>query len=419
MTQTVAEAALQFLFNSGDSVAVTLFGGEPMLNPEICDFVLRRGIQLAKERGVDFNSDIITNATVLPEKFEEIMRELLQVMPIITQLSVDGIPDVQDMNRVRPDGAGSWSMCAPIIERWKDIYKDYPDGLNIHGCLTVDTMPFLWDSYQFFRNDLGIKNVWFLPVCEEEWEQEHIEMYRSQMELIYQDVVERMRATKSIEEAKTVSPLDRSLNPCNTVEALPCAAGVNYGSVTAKGDFYPCHQFYYSPNGEQTKLGNVFDGIDESKARLYRHYDGGDLCDVNECDHGYCFRCIAVNWTRRETILSQRQGTYCELMQIDWHYQKLLKKEIELMGITNGKNIACQMHTADITEGCDIVTNACKAHTHDEVPTQQRQEGGEKSCGHSPEQHSIVTLIKYQKKILERLDAIEIELGIKKRVSDG
>ena len=60
------------------------------------------------------------------------------------------------------------------------------------------------------------------------------------------------------------------INVCFLIKrpSAPCGAGKNYITITAKGEIYPCHHFYYNDPEKTTKIGDVWNGIDEQPERF-------------------------------------------------------------------------------------------------------------------------------------------------------
>jgi len=84
-------------------------------------------------------------------------------------------------------------------------------------------------------------------------------------------------------------------------------------------------------------IGNIFDGFDFDKKRIYDEYDGTDLlCDSNcVCIMDKCFRCISVNYMNKGSIFIMPKKGYCEFMKIDNYFQALAKSAIKNCRVEN------------------------------------------------------------------------------------
>lgn len=384
MTIDVAKKALDFLFNNaivnniGEEVNVTMFGGEPTLAPKTIKAIFEYGSGLSIKYNVRFAVSVITNATILTNELYSIFNRYKNECNLNIQLSVDGIKEVQDMARITKDGSGSYEMVLKNIPMYKELFKDNPNRLSIHGCLNRETMPFLYESFLQFREVWGIERIWFLPVCEIPWEDVDIKIYQEQMGKIYDYIIGKVKQSNALNEVHFYAPLNRVLDN-NDTRGVPCGAGKNYCTVTTDGEVYPCHQFYFHDKiSKETLIGDIWNGIDEDKRRLYTEYEDGDMDCKKTCTHKSCYRCIAVNYEVNGSILSQVQGKYCDLMQVDKFYQEKLRAGLIDMGLLENKNNRdnvgnndCRSHSPILLPGqkCDVVTSDCSANNGMRSPT--------------------------------------------------
>ena len=128
MNSQVAFRALKFLCENAvkankKEIKVLLFGGEPLLNFNVCEFVLNNGLEMTKEYGLSFRPQLITNATVMSDRIELMLRRYAARIPGFTcQLSVDGGPQAHDLYRVYADGRGSFERVAANVPVFKEIF---------------------------------------------------------------------------------------------------------------------------------------------------------------------------------------------------------------------------------------------------------------------------------------------------------
>lgn len=336
-----ATAAYDFLFNNAlksnakKEVHIMFFGGEPTLNPDILDFCYTYGLKKREETGIPISYSIVTNATNLNDRVYSIFEKYINSdMSFNMQLSIDGIREVQNMYRVTKSGSGSFDMIEANIPKFKKLFEKKPRVLSVHGCLNKNSLPYMFDNYVFFREQWGIENIWFLPVMEEDWVESDVDMYDKMFGKIYDYILKVVKATQSNREAFNYSPLDKMYGVFNK-KSKPCGAGNDYMTITAIGEIYPCHQIYFQDPNKQTICGNIYTGVDDDKRRIFLEYQGDDLSCDSDCPHNSCYRCLAVNWISNGSILSQLRGLYCKMMKIDLKYQRMMKKELANMGITN------------------------------------------------------------------------------------
>jgi len=338
MTKEIARKSLDYLSNNAikdktGEFSVIFFGGEPFLQPAIMQELFEYGNKIAEEKKLHFSVTIITNATILTERIDMLLRTYMKKCNIHLQLSVDGVQDVHDEYRVTRDGNGSFHMVEKNIPKFLDIFKDNHSQLNIHGCINKKTMSRLYENYKFFRETLGFERVWFKTVTTEEWDTNDVTIYHEQMSLIYNDIVAKIKKDNNSKEVYGYAPLDRCLNTGKRPNK-PCGCGDNFVTITGDGEIYPCHQFYFNDPEKSTKIGDIWTGIDEGKRKIFLNFDSDDLCDPS-CKNTQCYKCIAENWQHNGSILSQVKGIYCKLSSVEKHFQNKLIKEVEHMGLLN------------------------------------------------------------------------------------
>lgn len=346
MSESTADKAVDFIFENArksgqNRCGFTMFGGEPMMAADIFERMVRRAWKIEDETGIESSFTVITNGTFLPDNIAQLMRESIKINRLIgVQISSDGPAHVHDKYRVTVAGGPSFHMVEKTIEKYKEVYGDYfKQVVNIHGCLNAETVGDLFESYKYFRENLGFQRIWFLPVTEENWTEDHVKIYFEQMKLIKEYIMKIVDVTQSIREIEINAPLDRCLRQPNNRISIPCGAGRNYCSITANGELYPCHNIYFNDANKDSLIGNIWTGVDENATRIYKQYDPEDISNCVGCDHGYCYRCIAINLSENGSLFAQVRGNYCKMMKVDNYFQKQMRKEIEEMGlISNTKN---------------------------------------------------------------------------------
>jgi sulfatase maturation enzyme AslB (radical SAM superfamily) len=179
MNESTMKATIDYLYNNAiamktDSVNVTMFGGEPMLNYKVVEYGFKYGYEKFKETGIKFITNIITNCSVMNDNIKESLTYWKDKVNLQVQLSIDGIKDVQDEYRVLPSGKGTFDLVLKNIPIWQEIFKNNLNMLSVHGCINHKTMPYLYTNYKYFHNALGFKRIWYLPIAEEKWEIEDI-----------------------------------------------------------------------------------------------------------------------------------------------------------------------------------------------------------------------------------------------------
>lgn len=347
MTKEVARKGLKFLCNNaikngGKHFSAMIFGGEPLLMPDIVEEILKHGTELARENNLNFSASMVTNATILTANVKRILNTFKHEANLSVQLSIDGIKKVHDRYRVTKNGKGSFDTIEKNVPEWKTLFADNMDRLSVHGCYNHDTLPYLYESYIFFREEWGIPRIWFMPIHSEKWDEDDLRIYEEQLNKIADYILGRCKKEGTTNEIINYAPIDRCLRP-DAFPGAPCGAGKNFITITAKGELYPCHQIYFNDPEKITKIGTLETGIDELKRKLFASYDNGDLSCAKldpGCDAYHCYRCLGENWDQNGSILSVVDcgGVRCKMSKIERKIQVRVKGGAEKMGLLSKKD---------------------------------------------------------------------------------
>lgn len=138
----------------GGDFKITFLGGEPLIVPEVLRSIHRFVKLQIAGRDIDVRFDIVTNGTLVTAD----IAELLASMRANVTVSIDGPPEVNDVNRPTKGGKGSTSQTLRGIAFLADV-KDRLGSLSagsvfgIHHTGVVETYEFLrqypFDSFRF------------------------------------------------------------------------------------------------------------------------------------------------------------------------------------------------------------------------------------------------------------------------------
>ena len=62
-------------------------------------------------------------------------------------------------------------------------------AFTLHGCLTHVTLPDFYDSYLCFKEELGSKHSWFMPIADGGWDYNDVKIYEEQLRKIKDDII--------------------------------------------------------------------------------------------------------------------------------------------------------------------------------------------------------------------------------------
>lgn len=287
--------------NAEEEIRFWLFGGEPLL---VADRVLEfipKAIRKTREKNLRPMFNVLSNGTIFNKSFAEFWKAHWCVT---LQVSLDGTQEAHDQHRKTVTGEPTY---ARIVENIKEYLKYRPD-LHLRLTLMPDTVKDLSASVASIY-DLGVRSLAFMPVHEVEWKQDAIETYREEFKKVIDLFVGLVQQKKKVYLGNI-----RLSCPGEYFQDIPCGAGSLFVSITTQGDIYPCHRFIYlDNNGESFKIGNVFDGFDQEKKKLFENATIANMKGCSTCQAKNCSRCLAMNWAMNHDILDSTRKGYCEL----------------------------------------------------------------------------------------------------------
>jgi uncharacterized protein len=128
--------------NPAHPIAVTFYGGEPLLNYPVIEAVIKHVLS----RGItDTIFSISTNGTLLNENIADFLVE----HNVSIAVSVDGPEITHDTNRVFKDGTGSFELTLRNIDKLLSRHPDYPYLIFL---VTYDNGTNLQEVRDFFRS---------------------------------------------------------------------------------------------------------------------------------------------------------------------------------------------------------------------------------------------------------------------------
>ena len=278
MTFETGKRALDYLVeNSGfrRNLEVDFFGGEPLLNFDVCRQLVAYARSIEKEKKKNFRFTLTTNGVgITDEVIEWANKECYNVV-----LSLDGRKEVNDRFRVDMAGNGSYDRIVPKFKKFVEARKGR--GYYMRGTFTHFNTDFTRDIFHM-ADDLGFTELSMEPVVTSPdspsaLTAEDMPVLMEQYEILAKDMLRREREGKPITFYHYMINLEHG--PCIYKRISGCGAGTEYMAVTAWGDLYPCHQFVNNP---EYKLGNIWEGVTRTDLR-----DEFKLCNVyarKDCD---------------------------------------------------------------------------------------------------------------------------------------
>ena len=329
MSFETGKRALDFLIeNSGTrrNLEVDFFGGEPLVNFQVCKDLVAYARSIEKEKGKNFRFTLTTNGVGLTEEIMDWANE--ECHNVV--LSLDGRKEVNDRFRVDRKGKGSYDQIVPKFQRF--VEKRGDKEYYMRGTFSHFNTDFTEDIAHM-ADELGFKELSMEPVVLKPGEpsaltEEDLPILYEQYEKLALDLLRRKKAGDPVTFYHYMVDLDRG--PCIYKRISGCGSGTEYMAVSAQVELYPCHQFV---SDKEYKLGDIWNGITKEEAREeFRNTNVYTREDCGKCwAKLYCAGGCAANAYHSTGDIA---GTYeygCKLFRKRMECAIMMKVEESLM----------------------------------------------------------------------------------------
>ena len=268
MTETVARQAITWLFavsGKSESVSMTFFGGEPLLNKPVLRFAIAYSQKLAKLHGKKVYYSMTTNGTLLDDEvIGYIKRYNFGLM-----VSLDGPPEIHNSQCPTQEGFGSFDAAATGIKKLMKRRR-----MVTVRCTMAHPIPNKLNLIKFFE-DFGFTRIVLgrtvnpvNPSPVDFTKEDFTECSRQEREEIIPWILEKLNK----DEVPIYFPYSHFIDEqekgtCST-DASPFKCGACRGTTTVGGDgtLYPCHRFV---GMQEWRIGNIVDGPDYEKCKQF------------------------------------------------------------------------------------------------------------------------------------------------------
>ncbi len=297
-----------------ESVIWDFIGGEPFLEIELIDkvsaYIMRRMYEEAHPWFDSYRFSFSTNGILYGDprvqKYIEKNKSHISI-----GLTIDGTQRKHDMQRVYPDGRGSYADVVRNVPLWLAQFPDSGSKVTV----AHNDLPYIYESILHLW-DLGIKNVYINVVFENVWQEGDDAILEEQLVMLADHVLSNRLfsvANASFFSDSIGQPLDCVLDNRNW-----CGAGRMLG-VDHAGNFYPCIRFapYSMAKQKPRSIGNCFEGVDLNKLRpfitLDRVTQSPPECITCEVARG-CAWCQGLNYDEADSdTIFQRAVFICKM----------------------------------------------------------------------------------------------------------
>lgn len=276
MSYETGKRALDFLVEQSGTrhnLEVDFFGGEPLLNWDVCKKLVEYGRSIEKKYNKNFRFTVTTNGVLLNDEIMDFCnKEMGNVV-----LSLDGRKETHDRLRITRKNTGSYDM---IIDKFKKFaqsrnQKDY----YMRGTYTHFNTDFSKDVIHMA--DEGFKELSIEPVvCDpsEDYalKESDLPVLKEQYEILANEMLRRYRKGNGFTFYHYMIDLDAG--PCIVKRVSGCGVGTEYMAVTPDGELYPCHQFV---GDEKFLFGDIWNGV--KNKNVLEQFENCNVYSHKEC----------------------------------------------------------------------------------------------------------------------------------------
>lgn len=267
MSAEVAERAVRMLLDrplapgAPPHVAVTWFGGEPLLERARIEELQPRLAALGMARGALVTAKVSTNGARLDEAFCRFAKKYA----LFVSLSTDGCPAAQDAGRPTRDGKAS----APLVERALAALRATRTPFSTYSVITPANVRWLPRSadWLFERGSRILISTLDFGAA---WTPADLRA----LERAYRALARRYRRWTRAGHDFYLAPFDSKIaaHTSPLARAGRCSAGHRQVAVDPEGFVYPCIEFLELP---EHRIGHVDSGIDRAALARWREAHGG------------------------------------------------------------------------------------------------------------------------------------------------
>jgi uncharacterized protein len=315
MSFDVAKKAIDYILENHHlfeekSVVWDFMGGEPLIEVElitqICNYIKLRMFELSHPWFNSYRFNFATNginySNPLAQQFIQNNKSHLSI-----GISIDGTKEKHNLQRIYPNGKGSYDDVLLNIPLW---LEQFPDA-STKATVAHDDLLFIKESVLHLWK-IGIKNVNINVLFEDCWEEGDDLIFENQLRELADVIISDKLYEKyscSFFNNQIGKPIDSELQNQNW-----CGAGKML-AIDYKGDFFPCMRFVaYSLNKRPPIIiGNSESGIDKNKLRpflaLTRSSQSNEECMNCDVASG-CAWCAGFNYDIADTPTIYQRATF-------------------------------------------------------------------------------------------------------------
>lgn len=273
MSEDVARAAINWLFavsGKSESISITFFGGEPLLNKDVLRFAIDYSQKLAKLHDKKVFYSMTTNGTLLDDEVITFIKRYNFGLMV----SLDGPPEIHNRQCPTQKGEDSYDLAVTGIKKLMSRRR----SVTVRGTMTHPIPNMLklikfYEDFGFTRIVLGRTVNPILPSAMDFKEEDFAEALRQERDEIIPWIIKKLaneERPKYFPYANFIDNQEKGELSQPISNPFRCGACRGTTTVSADGTLYPCHRFV---GMEAWRIGEIKSGPDYEKCKqFWRNY---------------------------------------------------------------------------------------------------------------------------------------------------
>lgn len=225
-------------------------------------------------------------------------------------VSIDGPQKVNDQNRLLDSGQGSFERIMANIE----LLRQANIKFNLRATISPKNQSLL-ETFKFFES-LAIPYAYAFTISANEKEEEYTKIDKKAWDRIQLEYLKVFKfLTDKLLRKKEVYCMDfkqkLSILSQKSIRMHGCEAGRANFLVDEQGRYFACQNML----PYEASIGNIGDGINPSKRKLYKSQFVGDMKNCQQCWARY----LCGGGCQTERIFNTlAQSAYCDISRFEW-----------------------------------------------------------------------------------------------------
>lgn len=322
MKKENAKKAIDYFFgHAGERLAITFYGGEPLLQYDLLKWVIEYSLEKNKLFNKELTFSLTTNLTLMNE---EIAGFLASINGMSVLCSIDGPKEIHDTYRKKNNGEGSFDRAFEGLILLSDAFKNKGSRIGINAVFAppytyekLDEIDRFFNELKFLPKDSTI-NITYPSngsVDNNEWMQKMLNNPKyenssyGKANPLWQWKLKKLNSGTKLSTINTsiaTAGLNDELMHINYryISDVPndtygmhgcCVPGKRRLYVDTEGNFYPCERIGTCPD-----IGNINSGIDLYKIKKY-YINDYITQSIDKCSNCWAIRLCSLCYAGRYT----------------------------------------------------------------------------------------------------------------------